>query len=594
MNLFPALSRWTLTFLTVSFLSLAQLAAQSGAPQSRTQNPSPAQNKSTAPTKLVGQPAPELPTEAQESTLTIHQTVRRVIVDVMVRDADGKPVHGLAASDFSVTEDKEPQRVLSFDVYDFDKASISRAPNAPPLPPGVFENIPKVPERGPLYVMLLDLVNTETADQMMARQQVLKFIKSKPAGTRFAVFVTTDKLYLVQGFTEDKDQLYAAMDPNRPKSHVPRVFMLARNYGYGDPYTAVDMLTHIGEYMDGIPGRKNLIWVAGTFPLSTSPQEGNSPLADEIKAAINALAQAQIAVFPADVSGVDPNPAVGTYVASKAAEEEIASLTGGRAFYSDNGLVDILNTATEDGGNYYTLTYSPPAYTDDGKCHNIAVKLDHEKYQLSYRHNYCRVPLVSTTTEEDQNHAKAAAAVAVPLQAGDVLQGNIKPGAPMLHDLVFSAHLRTEGGVVTATPTQMVLLEEQSAFYRTHSRKRPLRPLPPVKVQRYAVDYRVLDPQFKVEAERGGPRSTLEFAVAAFDEDGKVLNGIVNDGVPEESTQPAENKAGLYRLHQSLIVPVGAKSIRVGVRDRMNDRMGTLEVPLPLAPEPVRQASSAH
>jgi len=52
---------------------------------------------------------------------------------------------------------------------------------------------------------------------MTARQQVLKFIKSKPAGTRFAVFITTDKLYLVQGFTEDKDLLYAALDPNRPK-----------------------------------------------------------------------------------------------------------------------------------------------------------------------------------------------------------------------------------------------------------------------------------------------------------------------------------------------------------------------------------------
>lgn len=593
MILVPALSRCALTCLILSFLPVAQLAAQSGAPQSRAQDPSPAQNKGTTPTKLVGQPAPELPTEAQESTLTFHQTVRRVIVDVMVRDGNGQPVHGLTANDFSVMEDKQPQRILSFDVYDFDKASISRAPNAPPLPRGVFENIPKVPERGPLYVMLLDLVNTETVDQMMARQQVLKFIQNKPAGTRFAVFITTDKLYLVQGFTEDKDQLYAALNPNRPKSHVPKVFLLARNYGYGNPYTAVDMLTHIGEYLDGIPGRKNLIWVAGAFPLSGSPEEGNSPLSDLIKAAINALAQAQIAVFPADVSGVDPNPAAGTYVASKAAEEEIASLTGGRAFYSDNGLVDILNTDTEDGGNYYTLTYSPPAYTNDGNCHNIAVKLDQEKYQLSYRHDYCRVPLVSTTTDGGQSNARAAS-VAVPLQAGDVLQGNIKPGAPMLHDLVFSAHLRTEGGVVTATPTQMVLLEEQSAFYRTHSRNRPLKPLPPAKIQTYTVDYRVLDPQFKVAAEHGGPKATLEFAVAAFDEDGKVLNGIVNDGVPEESTQPAENKAGLYRLHQSLIVPVGAKSIRVGVRDRMNDRMGTLEVPLPLASEPVRAASSAH
>jgi len=74
-------------------------------------------------------------------------------------------------------------------------------------------------------------------------------------------------------------------------------------------------------------------------------------------------------------------------------------------------------------------------------------------------------PLVSTTEEEEKGNP-VTATVAVPLRAGDVLQGNIKPGAPMLHDLVFSVHLRTEGGVVTATPTQMVLLEEQSAFYR--------------------------------------------------------------------------------------------------------------------------------
>jgi hypothetical protein len=185
MTLVPGLWRFALALLALPYFSVAPVIAQSEAPQSQGQPPAPAQKSGSSTTKLVGQPAPELPTEAQEPTLTIRQTVRRVIVDVMVRDSDGKPVHGLTANDFSITEDKDPQHILSFDVYDFDKASISRAPNAPPLPPNVFENIPKVPERGPLYVMLLDLVNTEMADQMMARQQVLKFIKSKPAGTRF-------------------------------------------------------------------------------------------------------------------------------------------------------------------------------------------------------------------------------------------------------------------------------------------------------------------------------------------------------------------------------------------------------------------------
>lgn len=405
MTSFRALSRSVLAGLALFCFSATLLTAQADAPPAPAQDATPAPTPDAAPAKLAGQPAPPLPQEPEPS-VTIRQTVQRVILDVMVRDDDGKPVHGLKADDFSITEDKQPQRVLSFDVYDFDKPSISRAPNAPPLPPHVFENIPATPERGPLYVMLLDLVNTEMEDQMRGRQQVLKFIRNKPPGTRFALFVTSDKLYLAQGFTDDKDLLYTAVNSKKPKAHVPRVFLLAHNYGYGDPYTAVDMLTHIGDYLDGIPGRKNLIWVAGTFPLSMSPQEGNSPLADAIKAEINSLAQAEVAVFPVDVTGVDPNPAFSNMNASQASEELVASATGGRAVYSDNGVADVLSTVTEDGGNYYTLTYSPPNHGEDDSCHNIAVKVGKEKYQLSYRHSYCRMLLVSTSADE-ANHSGA-------------------------------------------------------------------------------------------------------------------------------------------------------------------------------------------
>jgi len=593
MTLFHAVSRGVLACLALFCFSAALLTAQSDAPV-----------QSHSPARLKPAEAPPLPQEPEPS-MTIRQTVQRVIVDVMVHDANGRPVHGLTADDFSIAEDKQPQRVLSFDIYDFDKPSISRAPNAPPLPPHVFENIPATPERGPLYVMLLDLVNTEIEDQMWGREQVLKFIRSKPAGTRFALFVTSDKLYLAQGFTADKDLLYAAVNSKKPKAHVPRVFLLARNYGYGDPYTAVDMLTHIGQYLDGIPGRKNLSWVAGTFPLVIGAQEGISSLADNIQAEVNSLAQAEVAVFPVNVRGVVVNPEGGltgfgpgatqqagggsslsvTYTAA----DQIASATGGQAFYSTNDVADALNTATENGANYYTLTYSPPSRADDGKCHSISVKLNQEKYQLAYRHSYCRGILVSTAADENANHS-ASPTLEVPLEAGDVLQANMKPGAPMLHDLVFSAHVRTSG-VGVATPAQMAQLQEQAAFFQTQHKNKPLRPLTPVKVQGYAIDYRVLDPEFKAQAAHTGQQPALEFAVAAFDDDGKVLNGVVNDGVPETSTQPSENKAGLYRVHQSLLVPVNAKSLRVGVRDRLNDRMGTLEVDLPLPPQTVSKST---
>ena len=605
-------------------LGQAQPAVSQNPAKTQTGEEQSAPASSTAPATATGDNTP---------TMTIRQSVRRVIVDVMVRDAHGKAVHGLAASDFSITEDKQPQRVLSFDSYDFDKPSISRGPNAPPLPANVFVNVPIVPERGPLYVMLYDMVNMESEDQITARQQVLKFIRSKPAGTRFCIFVNSDELDLVQGFTEDKDQLYAAMDPKSPRKHVPRIFLYARNHGRNDPYTAVDVLTHIGEYLDGIPGRKNLMWLSGTFPLALSSREGDSAYWDSnVKSEINSLAQAQVAVFPLNVRGVVVNPEgagtggtpqsggggtngtiagggdslYGNYVIA----DDLASATGGRAIYSDNDLSSMLADATEDGGNYYTLTYTPPGQGgdqgNDGKCHNLAVKLDKPGYQLSFRRYYCRVPLVTTAADASGGNSgspnsgslsSGPSTVTVPSAAGDILQANMRQGAPMVHDLIFSAHLRTEGRAALASPAQMAALQQQASYYLTPRRNKPPAPLPPTQVQRYVVDYRVLDPQLKERATRTGQQATLEFTVAAFDSEGHTLNGIVNDGVAETSTQagnnkPDENKTGLFRVRQSLDVPVKAVWIRVGVRDRLTDRIGTLEVQLPLAAEPVTQATS--
>jgi len=271
----------------------------------------------------------------------------------------------------------------------------------------------------------------------------------------------------------------------------------------------------------------------------------------------------------------------------------LAAATGGRAFYSTNDLTGALQDATLDGGNYYTLTYSPPDNRDDGKCHNIVVGVK-GKYQLAYRRYYCRIPLVSGEDNEGQATAKSSGtSVTIPLKAGDVLQANMKLGAPMLHDLIFSAHVRTQGAPRMATANEMEQLEEQPAFFHTQRRNRPLKPPAPIKIQTYVVDYRVLDPQLKME-EQSGRQATLEFAVAAFGLDGKVQNGVVNDALPDTSSQGDANKSSVYRVRQTLDVPVRAVSIRVGVRDKLSDRLGALELPLPLAPEPVAQARPAQ
>ena len=136
---------------------------------------------------------------APAGTLVLKKAVRRVVVDVVVTDSAGNPVRGLTEKDFSLKEDGQPQNILSFDVHNW--AAAYAPPKLPQLPPNTYLDLPATPERGPLYVLLYDLVNTEMDDQATARKELLDFIGKKPEGTRFAIFVLTDELRLVQGFT---------------------------------------------------------------------------------------------------------------------------------------------------------------------------------------------------------------------------------------------------------------------------------------------------------------------------------------------------------------------------------------------------------
>ena len=74
-------------------------------------------------------------------------------------------------------------------------------------------------------------------------------------------------------------------------------------------------MAQIGQYLSGIPGRKNLIWLSESFPLSIAPdpETGNNPFAgirdyaEQVKLVANVLTDAQVAVYPMDVRGLQAN-----------------------------------------------------------------------------------------------------------------------------------------------------------------------------------------------------------------------------------------------------------------------------------------------
>lgn len=594
----------------------------------------------------------------------IRTNVRRVLVDVVVTGPHGEPVRGLTKEDFSVFEDGKPQMLRTCDAHDFDAPPEFIPPKVPPMAPNTFLNLPREPERGPLYVLLYDMINMEVVDQPYARQQLLAFIKNKPAGTRFAIIVLSDGMHLVQGFTEDKNELLAALDSRSNRPHVPMIFLYGRNYGNGDTGFSVSAFTELAHYLEGFPGRKNVLWLSGKFPLSLfanldNQLVGDGDYTDKVKDVVDTLARDQIAIYPVDVqtvvvtevyapsgsagpgggvnsdyrstNGTQGNPDSGTASGATGAgpansgqsgsgassgggpshaaggpgfsqtsaqymsEEELAKTTGGQAYYGRNDLTMALEKATANGANYYTLSYSPTNETYNGKLRNIRVELAKKGYQLAYRRSYFGIDHDVRPQTTDAAATVEMAGSKGSISQDDPLSMAIRHGAPMAHDLIFRAQFHAMGSPTLATPEQMSRLVEDIGSLRRHAQNRLVKAAKPIPLQSYAVDYRVLDTQQRPGATGTGaqPAATLEFIVAAFDADGNMLSGVLQDAVREASTdQAAVKKAGFFSVQQQIDVPLKAAWIRVAVRDLSTNRVGTLEIPLPLVPNPEAMAAT--
>jgi hypothetical protein len=82
-----------------------------------------------------------------------------------------------------------------------------------------------------------------------------------------AIFVNAQRLQMVQGFTSDHALLKAAILSKGPGPYIPPVFIFGRNFGRNDVGGVLSNMDFMAQYLAGIPGRKNLIWLASRFPI---------------------------------------------------------------------------------------------------------------------------------------------------------------------------------------------------------------------------------------------------------------------------------------------------------------------------------------
>jgi hypothetical protein len=335
------------------------------------------------------------------------------------------------------------------------------------------------------------------------------------------------------------------------------------------------------------PGFSSLSFIAA------DPTVGGTRFIDEIQETMNALTRAEAAVYPVDARGVAGAWDPGRHTdlnASYLMEDSIAEATGGHAYYGTNDLKTALTEATEKGSNYYTLSYSPTNQDYDGRLRHIRVEVPKHEYHLAYRRSYYgndpNAPRPKLNLEEAQLLDLPGV-----IQPETSLYVNMQHGAPTAHQLIFAAHVHTTGSPTRATPEQMATLSQQPAYFKAHKKDKPGKSLKPISLQTYAIDYKVLARQLgRGETGAAGQSPALELAVAAFDDDGAMLNAVVQKADTSPVQEQRVNHQVFYVVEERIDVPVTAAWLRFGMRDTSTDHIGAMEVPLPLAPEPQHQA----
>ena len=404
---------------------------------------------------------------------TIRVTTHMVLVDVVVTDKQGKAIAGLKPEDFTVEENGKPQKIASLTT----PADTIPAPGQP-LPPGIYSNKPQNRSTGsPITVMLLDALNTEFSDQAYARGQMLAFVKNnfKPSD-RMAVFTLTGSLNVLQDFTSDPQTLFTALQNYKPQpqtfagsnrpvtsseldstarstgtsldastgpltdnspsatlrggsasaaisnAQAALVAFEGAQVGYARDQRALltlAALESLARILGGMPGRKNLIWVAGDLSdISFIPEDRNMSQEEieEAQSGINTrrvgehaagnaaevfrtahaqefretaahLASAQVAVYPVDARGLS----ISTDIDSQEAMRELARETGGRAYVNQNEIKVGVERAFADETAAYTIGYYPENKKYDNKYRSLKVKVKRDGVDVQNRRGYYAV-----------------------------------------------------------------------------------------------------------------------------------------------------------------------------------------------------------
>lgn len=398
-----------------------------------------------------GQPSAkqELNAPLLKPTVKFETTTQLVIVNVVAKDRDGKPIENLKASDFTVFEDGKPQEIKVFEYQRLedaplpppaktfatrpeDKPQEAETPQPAPRVTSAVQTIITPAKPGEikykdsrLLVLYFDFQGMPVEDQIRAQEGALKFLTTQmTAADRVAIMSYTGQLKVLHDFSDDRDSLIRTVKGLvlGEASEMANVVSDESAEDTGAAFTADEsefnifntdrQLTALGQALKmlaSLPEKKALVYFASGVARSGIDNDA------QLRATINTALRSNVSIYPVDARGLVAMAPAGnanrgsgggagnrgnfsggagrSMMSNLSGSQDtlyaLAADTGGKAFLDSNDLAMGVAQAQRDIASYYILGYYSTNTAMDGKYRRIKVQINNNlNARLDYRTGY--------------------------------------------------------------------------------------------------------------------------------------------------------------------------------------------------------------
>ena len=328
---------------------------------------------------VSGQNTPTLDVQ-RPATVQPSGTDRQVTLEVQVTDKSGVPIRGLQKEDFTLLDDKQPQKILSFQAVDSGAAMAAD----PPVE----------------IILVVDAVNTSFMSNSYERDAVRNFLLQNGGKLPWPVsfiFVSEGGPQILNRSSRDGNALvgfYDQYDTGLKNKYLNRS---GGRWGASERIqVSLNALTTIVTYEKTRPGRKLMLWFSRGWPmLSESNVHLTSKEQQQLFASIAAvstgLREGRITIYSIDPGGLGNTGTIrdsyyesflkGVTSPSRAEPGDLglqvlAVQTGGRVFKSSNELGPAIRQCAADADAFYLVSFDGARADQANEYHSLRIMVN--------------------------------------------------------------------------------------------------------------------------------------------------------------------------------------------------------------------------